>query len=421
LNRLAASLRIHQDSRKRGRMGFRISLAQVPPPGTGKPGDTFAPAGSSREEHCEKGGGFGFVQQRRTFRIDFQRKPGICGVLMAVCILLSGCTLPSGNAEPSIEFTKLPPAGEGSPGELASIAGRVKGALPGQRVVVFARSGVWWIQPRDDQSFTPVQRDATWKSTTHPGSAYAALLVDPGFHPPLTMTTLPEKGGVIAAVAIADGPVLVNVPVKTLHFSGYEWNIRQVASDAGGSRNFYEPENSWTDQAGFLHLRIARARDHWTSAEVRLTRNLGYGSYRFVVRDVSHLEPAAVFTISTWDDTGPPHEMDIEFSRWGEQSSKNAQYVIQPYYLPANSVRFTVPRGTLTHWLRWEPGRAYFQTIRGAAGSMLSHPVGGHVFTSGVPLPGKAQIHMNLYVFENKANPLREPAEVVVEKFEYLP
>jgi hypothetical protein len=105
----------------------------------------------------------------------------------------------------------------------------------------------------------------------------------------------------------------------------------------GGRKNFYDPANPGTDNSGFLHLEIAKEAGRWMCAEVKLTRSLGYGSYRFVVQDVSHLEPAAVFGLSTWDGLGPG-EMDIEVSRWGEPEDKNAQYVIQPYVVPANSV-----------------------------------------------------------------------------------
>jgi hypothetical protein len=53
--------------------------------------------------------------------------------------------------------------------------------------------------------------------------------------------------------------------------------------------------------------------------------------------------------------------------------------------------------------------------------SWESSAVGEHVFTSGVPPPGSESIHMNLYVFGNTSNPLRRGAEVIIEKFEYLP
>ena len=107
-----------------------------------------------------------------------------------------------------------------------------------------------------------------------------------------------------------------------------------------------------------------------------VSRRLGYGTYAFVVREVSHLEPAAVFSIFTWD--GPAadqnhRELDIEISRWGDPGGKNAQYVVQPYYVPANVATFKAPAGVLTYSLRWEPGRATFRTVRGAgSGAVVS-------------------------------------------------
>ena len=107
----------------------------------------------------------------------------------------------------------------------------------------------------------------------------------------------------------------------------------------------------------------------WTSAEVILTRSLGYGTYSFVVRDTSQLEPSAAFGMFTWDDLGVEQnhrEIGIEISRWGDAASQNAQYVIQPYYVAANVARFTAPAGRLTHSFRWEPGRVSFKTVAGA-------------------------------------------------------
>lgn len=303
---------------------------------------------------------------------------------------------------------------------LDRIEGRVTGARPGQRIVLFARSGFWWVQPLADQPFTAIQPDSTWKGSTHPGSAYAALLVDQRYRPSSTIDTLPERGGSVLAVASVDGSKLRQPDEKTLQFSGYEWRIREAVGNAGGSENFYDPANAWTDKTGFLHLRITGHPGRWASAEVILTRSLGYGSYRFVVRDISHLEPAATLSLSTWDDTGPPREMNIEIGRWGEPTSKNAQYVIQPYHVPANTIRFEAPAGKLTYRLRWEPGRASFKTVRGSSNSG-SGAVSEHVFSSGVPSPGDETIHINLYVFDNRRNPLQHESEVVIEKFEYLP
>ena len=188
--------------------------------------------------------------------------------------------------------------------------------------------------------------------------------------------------------------------------------------------NHYDPANAWTDAGGALHLRIAGRPGNWTCAEVALTRSFGYGTYSFVVRDTSHLEPAAVLAMFTWDYAGGDEnnrEMDVEVSRWGDPASKNTQYVIQPFHVPANVARFTSPSGVLTHSFRWEPGRVSFRTVRGAADGAPPEVVSEHVFTSGVPAPGAETVRMAFYVFGKNGQPLQNGAEVVVEKFEFLP
>jgi hypothetical protein len=77
------------------------------------------------------------------------------------------------------------------------------------------------------------------------------------------------------------------------------------------------------------------------------------------------------------------------------------------------------PEGVHTHSFRWDPGRIAFRTARGT--DARAAPAASHTFSSGVPAPGNEAIHMNLYVYGNKTNPLRDSAEVIVEKFEYLP
>jgi len=269
--------------------------------------------------------------------------------------------LSSRSARPSIEFTTLPPEGEGNADIVNAIEGRVSGARPQQRIVLFARAGQWWVQPVAANPFTTIGNDSKWKSTSHPGNAYAALLVDPEYRPPATVNALPPVGGPVRAVAIAEGDALAHPQPRMVHFSGYEWAVYRTPA---GSRTVYEDSNASIDRNGFLHLRISRKGDEWMAAQVELTRGLGYGSYRFVVRDVSGFEPGVVLAISLFDDAGPYHEMDIEISRWGESAGKNAQYVIQPYYIPANVVRFFAPPGRLAYSAVWEPGRIAFTTDR---------------------------------------------------------
>jgi hypothetical protein len=173
-----------------------------------------------------------------------------------------------------------------------------------------------------------------------------------------------------------------------------------------------------------MHLRIAKAGDNWTCSEVALNRSLGYGTYSFTVRDTSKLDPAAAFVMFTWDYAGADQnfrEFAVEVSRWGEPTGLNAQYVVQPYYVHTNAVRFMEPPGVLTHLLHWEPGRVSFKTVRGTGSGAGARPVSEHVFTSGVPEPGMETVRMVLYVFRSSKLPLQNGAEVVIEKFEYLP
>ena len=344
--------------------------------------------------------------------------------LMGVCVLLSGCHAPGASAKPTIEFSKVPQAEEGGPDKVDTVEGRVTNARAGQQIVLFAKSGVWWVQPLANQPFTTIQSDSSWKSSTHFGTEYAALLVEPGYSPPITTDVLPTEGGSVIAVATTKGKEAPRDASKLLHFSGYEWEVRRSASERGGSTNAFNPANAWTDERGFLHLRITHNAGKWDCAEVKLSHSLGYGSYRFVVQDTSHLEPAVVFGMFTWDDaiTDQNHrEVDIEISRWGDDASKNAQYVIQPYYVPANVVRFIAPSGVLTHSFRWEPGKVSFRTIRGLATGTMGRAVSEQSFTSGIPSPGGESVHLNLYVYGNAKTTLQHGAEVVIEKFEFLP
>jgi hypothetical protein len=342
--------------------------------------------------------------------------------LLAAFFLLNSCGTARPDGAPSIEFTRLPRSDDGGTDSQAVIEGHVSGTHAGERIILFAKSGVgvWWVQPFADQPFTTIRSDMQWQNSTHLGTEYAAVLVGPGYRPPETTERLPQKGGPIIAVATAKGEPSGRAASRTLHFSGYEWEIRGVPSNRGGATNSYDPANAWTDAKGWLHLRIARGLGEWTCAEVTLTRSLGYGSYLFDVHDVSEMDPAAVLGMFTWDDSvyeTNHREMDTEISRWGDPDSRNAQYVVQPYYVPANVIRFSSPPGRLTYSFLWEPGRVSFKTARAMGGQTVSE----HVFTSGVPLPGGEEVHLNLYAFANKKSPLRHEVEVVIEKFEYLP
>jgi hypothetical protein len=256
------------------------------------------------------------------------------------------------------------------------------------------------------------------------GIQYAALVVDPTYTPPDQAESLPIIGNGVEALAVVngEGPAPVLPSPKILNFSGYEWTTSTGPIFRAGARNYFDPVNVWTDEGGALHLRISGSAGKWSSAELKLKRRLGYGTYRFQVRDVSHLEPSAVLSLITWDGVGTEsnrRELDIELSCWGNRDNTNVDYVVQPYYVPANFVAFRAPPDLYTHSFRWEPGKVTFSTVAGSGNT--GRVINQHVFTSGVPPPEGQSVRIALYVFHQGLVPLKNENEVIIDKFEYFP
>jgi len=349
----------------------------------------------------------------------------ICDALLvfAVCLTLSACRSQSIASAPTIVFSQVPAEGAPDP---SAIEGRVTGARSGQRIVLYARRyGRWGRQPYLGQPFTIIKDDGRWATSTQVASDYAALLVEQGYNPPELTESLPAAGSGVTALAIVNdrGAPALFPAAKTLNFSGYEWAITSGPVYRAGSLNSFDPANVWTDANGALHLRISGSEGKWSAAEVKLTRSLGYGTYRFRVRDISRLEPSAVLTLVSWDGVGAEQnrrELDVELSRWGYINNDNTHYVVQPYYLAANIVRFRVPAGVFTHSFHWEPGQVTFSTAAGSGGAGTP-VIKQHVFTSGVPTAGNETVRISLFVFHRAEVPLKSQNEVVIEKFEYLP
>jgi hypothetical protein len=355
--------------------------------------------------------------------------------VLLVYWVLTGCHSPK-NSAPTIAFSKVPAAYQESSYK-ADIAerdyktdtteGRATGARPGQRIALYAKTdGRWGLCRQSGQPLTNIESDGLWTGSVHLGLQYAALLVDPTYNPPEQTESLPIVGkGVVAVVVVnGEGPAPVLPSPKMLNFSGYEWTASAGPIFRGGSRNFFDPVNVWTDERGALHLRISGSPGKWAGAQLKLTRSLGYGTYKFQVRDVTHLEPSALLTLVTWDGVGTEstrRELDVELGRWGDPDNTNVNYVVQPYYVPANIVAFRAPPGLCTHSFRWEPGQVTFSTTAGSGNTDGGRVINQHVFTSSVPSPGGESVRIALYVFHQGHTPLKSENEAIIDKFEYLP
>jgi hypothetical protein len=339
--------------------------------------------------------------------------------LLIIFIFLSACHVLQISPAPSIEFTKVPPQDEGGPDKMVDIEGTVSGAKPGQQIVLFAKSGTWWVQPYVKRPYTEIQADSRWQNSIHAGTDYAALLVEPDYRPASRTDKLPEVGNGIIAIATVKGTGDPPRPSNRINFSGYQWHATRQTIERNRVKTFFDPANAWTDERGFLHLRITNNSGEWKSGGIELASTLGYGTYIFTISAISRLEPGCLLGISTWDplESGQNHrEMIIDISPARDETNKNLTYIIQPSYLPTHAAMFNIPvTDTLTHSFHWQQGKVEFKTIRGA--KVLAE----HTFTLGIPTSEGERIRINLFITDYSAQALRGETEVVIEKFEYLP
>lgn len=108
---------------------------------------------------------------------------------------------------PTIRIAQVPPCDpKGGPDTSADIAGEVSGVDPSNvRVVIYALTDYWYVQPLIAAPFTEIKQDGRWGTWTHTGSEYAALLVRPSYAPPARIHALPEEGRDVLAVTRVKG------------------------------------------------------------------------------------------------------------------------------------------------------------------------------------------------------------------------
>jgi hypothetical protein len=217
--------------------------------------------------------------------------------------------------------------------------------------------------------------------------------------------------------------------LRKVSFSGYEWWVKKSCGPVGPGDNYFSdsPDNVWVDAADRLHLKITQDDGIWYCSEVILNDCLGYGDYLFLFESqVGELDPNVVLGLFTWDSDSPSEdyrEIDIEFSRWGVPSDTNAQYVVQPWYVPGNRHRWFMPTNmdSSTHRFNWREGQVQFLSV---AGHQSCEPYDSVIHSwqyssPDVPVPGTENIRINLWLYETV--PPAQEVEVIVSAFSYYP
>jgi hypothetical protein len=234
-----------------------------------------------------------------------------------------------------------------------------------------------------------------------------------------------------ATAAFAKGKPIRPV-VRTIQFSGLEWEVKQFEDRrAGPGPNYFsdDSENVWVDGAGRLHLAITFRDNRWYAAEVISKDSFGYGTYRWYVDSPVDVFPSNVVVgLFTWHDRARYNhrEIDIEFARWNDPQHPGGQYVVQPWDTEGNVATFAMPYGLpeSTHQFSWSRKEVFFESLIGHRASP-SAPVDviSQFFYAGsdVPRSGGENARMNLWLFLGDPPADGQAVELVISGFEFIP
>jgi len=292
------------------------------------------------------------------------------------------------------------------------------------KVVIYALTNQWYVQPRIDAPFTNISADGSWQSSTNPWSSIVVLLVNPAnYTPAATEITNPALDpGVLAWTNYPSGPVSVD-------FSGRTWGIK-VTGNASGDQ-FTPGPNFWSNDpsvvnvaADGLHLKITQINGKWQCGEVYLTQSLGYGTY--TVQVSSHLDQLDHNTVAAplFIYAAPDQELDNEYSGAGGliPNPYNAQFVVQPYTVSGNIFRYVQPStAQFTSQIDWHADHVTFTTWNGwskvpAAGDIIKQ----WTYTgSYIPPPGQERVRMNLWLLDGSAPVSGTGDEMVINSFTF--
>jgi hypothetical protein len=219
---------------------------------------------------------------------------------------------------------------------------------------------------------------------------------------------------------------------RSIRFSGQDWKVKNSGDPVGPGPNYFSnsPESVWVDENGQLHLHMIHKDGRWYCAEVVTAEPLGYGSYQFkIISGAANLDPYVVIGLFTWDTGAPQYhyrEIDVELSRWLEETELNTQFVVQPWDHSGNRHRFAMdPQAdSSTHIFNWSPKSVQFLSFLGSAQSPDPNSVVEQWTYTGPDTPpagGAVNARINLWLNGGHAPANGLEIEVVLSSFEFIP
>ena len=224
-------------------------------------------------------------------------------------------------------------------------------------------------------------------------------------------------------------------PVASSNFGQYEieaFGYKWVARDSSWRDGGPQVNDEWSfsnvvKNGNNLDLKISHnAKGEPVGAELISVDSMGYGEYELAFEsDWSQFDNSVVFGFFTYnwlEDTPGNQEIDaIETSRWGNRQLKSkATYypdntfknrVSGPDYFWPESMRKGIVR------MRWSRNRVDWTFLDGSTGKVVYSASR----TERVPVPGKQQVHINLWNSDEGDWQNAKPQTVRLTGFRYTP
>jgi hypothetical protein len=349
------------------------------------------------------------------------------GVLTAPILLALRLLVCSAVVQPAVEGQSPPAVTLNPPSPGASqLSGNAYNVNTSEiKVVIYALTNEWYVQPYADEPFTSISPDGSWSSFTNPWSSLVVLLVNPAnYTPAATEITNPGLDpGVLAWTEYPSGPVSVN-------FSGRTWGIK-VTGDVP-TDPFDPGPNFWSNDPSVvsvapdgLHLKITQINGMWQCGEVYLLGSLGHGTY--TVQVGSPLNDLDLNTVAAplFIYEAPGQELDNEYSGMGGliASPDNAQFVVQPYTVPGNLMPSVQPSTSqFTSQMEWAVNYVTFLAWNGWSGTPAPADIIYQWTYTGAYIPpvGQDRVHINLWLLNGSAPVSGTGDGMVINSFNFL-
>ena len=151
-----------------------------------------------------------------------------------------------------------------------------------------------------------------------------------------------------------------------IKWDGITWDCK-YGSGMGPGNNYWSASgnNVWIDDQNRLHLTIKKTGTKWYCTEVQSQKLYKYGTFKWKISSpIFTFDKNSVLGLFTYVDDN--HEIDIETTRWQQNSNNLLWYTVQPCDITGNSVGFLQSTKTtydghdMTVQFDWQPTYVHF-------------------------------------------------------------